>query len=67
MCAIIPLQDDLGKETCQRLRKIIISAILCTDMSNHFSMTQDFRKRDTSVRIRRPSIICLSHVDPLVK
>jgi hypothetical protein len=43
-------QDDLDKDIQKRLRKTIISAILCTDMSNHFDMTQDFRKHDAVVR-----------------
>ena len=27
----------------------MIGAILCTDMSNHFAMTQEFRKHDAEV------------------
>ncbi|GAX82496.1 hypothetical protein CEUSTIGMA_g9923.t1 [Chlamydomonas eustigma] len=44
-CALL---DDLDKDVRKRLRKTIISAILCTDMSNHFNMTQDFRKHDAA-------------------
>lgn len=32
-----------------RLRKTIVNAILCTDMSNHFNMTQDFCKHSPEV------------------
>ena len=42
-------QDELEKDTRRRLRKTIINAILCTDMSNHFAMTQEFRKHDAEV------------------
>ena len=43
------IQDHLDKVTQKRIRKIMIGAILCTDMSNHFAMTQEFRKHDAEV------------------
>lgn len=44
-CAIL---EELDPETWRKVRKTIVAAILCTDMSNHFHMTQDFRKHDTT-------------------
>ena len=46
-CALL---DHLDKAMQKRVRKIMIGAILCTDMSNHFAMTQDFRKHDADVK-----------------
>lgn len=43
------LQDTLDKDVVARLRKTIVNAILCTDMSNHFNMTQDFCKHSPEV------------------
>jgi hypothetical protein len=39
-CALLA---HLDKATQSRLRKTIISSIHCTDMTNHSTMTQDFR------------------------
>ncbi|GIL46507.1 hypothetical protein Vafri_3502 [Volvox africanus] len=34
----------LSPEEQRTIRKVIISAILCTDMANHFALTQEFQK-----------------------
>jgi len=40
-CALL---DDLQPDVRRQMRKTIVSAILCTDMSNHFTLTHDFKK-----------------------
>jgi hypothetical protein len=49
-------QADLDPEVQRRLRKLIVSAILSTDMTNHFGLTQDFKKHGLTVGA------CLRHV-----
>ncbi|GLC43173.1 hypothetical protein PLESTB_000855000 [Pleodorina starrii] len=38
----------LRPEEQRAARKLIISAILCTDMANHFAITQEFQKHSTA-------------------
>jgi hypothetical protein len=40
-CALL---DELPADVRRRLRKTIISCILCTDMTSHFTLTDSFRK-----------------------
>ncbi|KAL6754890.1 hypothetical protein V8C86DRAFT_3100054 [Haematococcus lacustris] len=40
-CALLA---HLDAELQRRLRKVIVSVVLCTDMTNHFALTQDFKK-----------------------
>lgn len=46
-CALL---EELAPDTRRRMRKTIVSAILCTDMSNHFVLTSDFKKHPVQVR-----------------
>ncbi len=48
-------QSGLEPDTVRRLRKDIIAAILSTDMSQHFGVTQEFRKHPLIVSVRLPS------------
>lgn len=48
--SVFPSQDTLSPDCRRRLRKTIIAAILCTDMSNHFTLTQEFKSHDLEVR-----------------
>ncbi|GIL88796.1 hypothetical protein Vretifemale_16683, partial [Volvox reticuliferus] len=38
----------LTPEEQRTIRKVIISAILCTDMANHFALTQEFQKHSVT-------------------
>ncbi|KAG1667446.1 hypothetical protein FOA52_012201 [Chlamydomonas sp. UWO 241] len=42
-CALL---DNFDTETNRRLRKVIVGCIMCTDMVNHFTLTQDFCKHE---------------------
>ncbi|KAG2432321.1 hypothetical protein HYH02_013041 [Chlamydomonas schloesseri] len=44
-CAVLA---HLRPEEQRAARKVIISAILCTDMANHFTLTQEFQKHSTT-------------------
>ncbi|PNW74351.1 hypothetical protein CHLRE_13g605100v5 [Chlamydomonas reinhardtii] len=44
-CAVLA---GLSPEQQRAARKVIISAILCTDMANHFTLTQEFQKHSTT-------------------
>ncbi|KAG2427309.1 hypothetical protein HXX76_012504 [Chlamydomonas incerta] len=44
-CAVLA---GLSPEEQRAARKVIISAILCTDMANHFTLTQEFQKHSTT-------------------
>jgi hypothetical protein len=62
-CAVL---SDFDRESWRRIRKTIVAAILCTDMSNHTHVTQDFRKHDVTVSQPASQQPALSHTDIVI-
>jgi len=46
------VQDTLPMATQRQLRKTIVAAILCTDMTKHFALTMDLSKHLPLVRVK---------------